>query len=282
MEVGKEWGKLYFCPTPLGNLQDITLRTLQVLQEVDFIACEDTRVTLKILNHYHIRKPLFSYHSYNLREVSSRIVKLLKEGKNIALVSDAGMPGIQDPGMELVNILEEEGLSFEVLPGPSALVVAAVYSGFSFSGFTFLGFLPRKKKERRKILEQLLYLPPAIVIYESPHRVVSALEEIEEIAGSERRIVFLRELTKIHEEILRGKLGDILGILSQREKIKGEVVLVIEGEKIEKQIPPEAERLVKSLSRQGISPRPILEVVSDAFSISKNKLKEVLEREKSS
>ncbi|HXL02532.1 MAG TPA: 16S rRNA (cytidine(1402)-2'-O)-methyltransferase [Candidatus Atribacteria bacterium] len=280
METVKEWGKLYFCPTPLGNLQDITLRTLQVFREVDFIACEDTRVTLKILNHYHIQKPLFSYHSYNLKEVSSRIVNLLKGGKNIALVSDAGMPGIQDPGMELVNILEKEGLSFEVLPGPSALVVAVVYSGFAFSGFTFLGFLPRKKKERRGILERLLHLPQAMVIYESPHRVVSTLEEIKEMVGSERRVIFLRELTKIHEEILRGKLDEISEILSQREEIKGEVVLVIEGEKREKQIPLEAEKLIKALSQQGIAPRQILEVVSNTFSISKNRLKEVWEKEK--
>ncbi len=280
MEAVKEWGKLYFCPTPLGNLQDITLRTLQVFREVDFIACEDTRVTLKILNHYHIQKPLFSYHSYNLKEVSSRIVNLLKGGKNIALVSDAGMPGIQDPGMELVNILEKEGLSFEVLPGPSALVVAVVYSGFAFSGFTFLGFLPRKKKERRGILERLLHLPQAMVIYESPHRVVSTLEEIKEMVGSERRVIFLRELTKIHEEILRGKLDEISEILSQREEIKGEVVLVIEGEKREKQIPLEAEKLIKALSQQGIAPRQILEVVSNTFSISKNRLKEVWEKEK--
>ena len=280
METVKEWGKLYFCPTPLGNLQDITLRTLQVFREVDFIACEDTRVTLKILNHYHIQKPLFSYHSYNLKEVSSRIVNLLKGGKNIALVSDAGMPGIQDPGMELVNILEKEGLSFEVLPGPSALVVAVVYSGFAFSGFTFLGFLPRKKKERTGILERLLHLPQAMVIYESPHRVVSTLEEIKEMVGSERRVIFLRELTKIYEEILRGKLDEISEILSQREEIKGEVVLIIEGEKREKQIPLEAEKLIKALSQQGIAPRQILEVVSNTFSISKNRLKEVWEKEK--
>ncbi len=282
MTTEKEWGKLYFCPTPLGNLQDITLRTLEVLEAVDFIACEDTRVTLKILNHYHIQKPLFSYHSHNLREVSSRIVNLLKEGKNIALVSDAGMPGIQDPGMELINLLEKEGLSYEVLPGPSALVVAVVYSGFAFSGFTFLGFLPRKKKERRKILEQFLHLPSTLVIYESPHRVVSTLEEIKEIAGSERRVVFLRELTKIHQELQRGKLGEILELLSQRERIKGEVILVLEGEKKGKEIPPEAEKLLEVLSQQGLSPQEMLEVTSEVFSVSKNKLKEVWRKGKPS
>ncbi|MDI3543607.1 MAG: rRNA (cytidine1402-2-O)-methyltransferase [Candidatus Atribacteria bacterium] len=277
MKLGKkEWGKLYFCPTPLGNLQDITLRTLQVFREVDFIACEDTRVTLKILNHYRIQKPLLSYHSYNLKQVSFRIVNLLKEGKNLALVSDAGMPGIQDPGMELVSILEKEGLNFEVLPGPSALITAVVYSGFAFSGFVFLGFLPRKKKEREKILEQFLYLPPALVIYESPHRIVSSLEEIKEMVGGERKIVFLRELTKVYEEIIRGKLGDVLNILSQREEIKGEVILVIEGgKKEEEEVPPGAKKLMESLFEQGLSPQQVWEIASSAFSVSKNKLKEV-------
>ncbi|MBP9015012.1 MAG: 16S rRNA (cytidine(1402)-2'-O)-methyltransferase [Candidatus Atribacteria bacterium] len=275
MKPEKEWGRLYFCPTPLGNLQDITLRTLQVWREVDFIACEDTRVTLKILNHYHIQKPLFSYHSYNLKQVSSRIVNLLKEGKNIALVSDAGMPGIQDPGMELVSILEQEGLNFEVLPGPSALIVAVVYSGFAFSGFTFLGFLPRKKKERGKILQRFLHLPPALVIYESPYRVVSTLEEIKEMVGEERKVVFLRELTKIHEEIIKGKLGNIVEILSQREEIRGEVVLVIEGEYREEEVPLEAKKLIEYLSRQELSPQQIWEIVSNVFSVSKSKLKEI-------
>ena len=275
MKPEKEWGRLYFCPTPLGNLQDITLRTLQVWREVDFIACEDTRVTLKILNHYHIQKPLFSYHSYNLKQVSSRIVNLLKEGKNIALVSDAGMPGIQDPGMELVSILEQEGLNFEVLPGPSALIVAVVYSGFAFSGFTFLGFLPRKKKERGKILQRFLHLPPALVIYESPYRVVSTLEEIKEMVGEERKVVFLRELTKIHEEIIKGKLGNIVEILSQREEIRGEVVLVIEGEYREEEVPLEAKKLIEHLSRQELSPQQIWEIVSNVFSVSKSKLKEI-------
>ena len=275
MKSKKEWGKLYFCPTPLGNLQDITLRALQVFREVDFIACEDTRVTLKILNHYHIQKPLFSYHSYNLKQVSSRIVNLLKEGKNIALVSDAGMPGIQDPGMELVNLLEQEGLNFEVLPGPSALITAIVYSGFAFSGFAFLGFLPRKKKEREKILKQFLHLPSALVIYESPHRVVSSLEEIKEMVGGERKIVFLRELTKVYEEIIKGEMGDILDIISQREEIKGEVILVIEGEKKEEEVPPEAKKLMESLFGQGLSPQQVWEIASSVFSVSKNKLKEV-------
>lgn len=275
MKSKKEWGKLYFCPTPLGNLQDITLRALQVFREVDFIACEDTRVTLKILNHYHIQKPLFSYHSYNLKQVSSRIVNLLKEGKNIALVSDAGMPGIQDPGMELVNLLEQEGLNFEVLPGPSALITAIVYSGFAFSGFAFLGFLPRKKKEREKILKQFLHLPSALVIYESPHRVVSSLEEIKEMVGGERKIVFLRELTKVYEEIIKGEVGDILDIVSQREEIKGEVILVIEGEKKEEEVPPGAKKLMESLFGQGLSPQQVWEVASSVFSVSKNKLKEV-------
>ncbi len=275
MKPEKEWGRLYFCPTPLGNLQDITLRTLQVWREVDFIACEDTRVTLKILNHYHIQKPLFSYHSYNLKQVSSRIVNLLKEGKNIALVSDAGMPGIQDPGMELVSILEQEGLNFEVLPGPSALIVAVVYSGFAFSGFTFLGFLPRNKKERGKILQRFLHLPPALVIYESPYRVVSTLEEIKEMVGEERKVVFLRELTKIHEEIIKGKLGNIVEILSQREEIRGEVVLVIEGEYREEEVPLEAKKLIEYLSRQELSPQQIWEIVSNVFSVSKSKLKEI-------
>lgn len=266
---------MYFCPTPIGNLRDITLRVLDVLREADCIACEDTRVTLKLLNAYQIRKPLLSYHAHNIPQATRDILKLVREGKVVAFVSDAGMPGIQDPGMELVLRLLEEGVPFEVLPGPSAFLLGVVYSGFAFSGFIFLGFLPRKGRERREILKKVLLLPQATVLYESPRRLLETLGDIREIAGGERRVLVARELTKIHEEILRGAVAEVEEMLKGRD-VLGEVVIVVEGapkRKEEVQVP---RRLLELLRRRGFTQKDIVALLSEGLGIEKNALKRQL------
>ncbi|WP_438316612.1 16S rRNA (cytidine(1402)-2'-O)-methyltransferase [Candidatus Caldatribacterium sp. SIUC1] len=269
------WGKVYFCPTPIGNLRDITLRVLDVLKEADCIACEDTRVTLKLLNAYRIRKPLLRYHAHNVSQATRDILRLVREGKVVAFVSDAGMPGIQDPGMELVLRLLEEGIPFEVLPGPSASLLGVVYSGFAFSGFTFLGFLPRKGKEREETLRRALFLPQATVLYESPRRLLKTLGDIREIAGERRRVLVARELTKIHEEILRGTVAEVEEMLKGRD-ILGEVVIVVEGapkSKEEIQVPG---RLLELLRRRGFTQKDIVALLSEGLGIEKNVLKRQL------
>ncbi len=266
---------MYFCPTPIGNLRDITLRVLDVLKEADYIACEDTRVTLKLLNAYRIRKPLLSYHAHNVPQATRDILRLVREGKVIAFVSDAGMPGIQDPGMELVLRLFEEGVPFEVLPGPSAFLLGVVYSGFAFSGFIFLGFLPRKGKEREETLKRALFLPQATVLYESPRRLLKTLGDIREIAGERRRVLVARELTKIHEEILRGTVAEVEEMLKGRD-ILGEVVIVVEGapkKKEEIQVP---ERLLELLRRRGFTQKDIVTLLSEGLGIEKSALKRQL------
>ncbi len=220
-------GILYICPTPIGNLEDITLRALRVLQEADLIAAEDTRRTLKLLNHYNIKTPMTSYYEHNKQQKSTYLIEQLKAGKNIALVSDAGTPGISDPGEELVKKALEEGIQVVSLPGPTAITTALVASGLPAGNFFFRGFLPRNAKERRLCLEDLKGLKDTIVLYVAPHRVLDVLEDCRGILGN-RKIVLARELTKKYEEFIRGQLSDVITLLSNRE-IKGEMVLLIEG-----------------------------------------------------
>jgi len=277
-----EWGKVYFCPTPLGNLKDITLRTLETLQTVDFVACEDTRVTLKLLNYYQIKKPLFSYHKHNFKNASQKIIALTKEGRSIAVVSDAGTPGIQDPGAELIKLLIQEEIAFEVLPGPSALILALVYSGFSDQKFLFLGFLPRNRKERANLLKSALNSPYTVIIYEAPHRLINTLQEILQIEN--RDTALCRELTKYHQEVLYGKTDEILRSIGSNEQIKGEITLVLKGkEKVELETSIESiGRMVALLQSKGLSDREIVTLVHEAFQIGKNKIKKLLEKEKTS
>lgn len=272
MASHEKWGRIFFCPTPLGNLKDITLRVLEVLQQVDGIVCEDTRVTLKLLTHYQIRKPLFSYRSQNRTSATRKILELLKSGKNLAFVSDAGMPGIQDPGCDLIRVLQEEGLDFEVLPGPSSLLLGVVYAAFPDPGFTFLGFLPRKGSERKRFLEKGLSSPFSVVIYESPHRLQETLKDIREMVEDSRRVVLVRELTKFHEEIQRGTIGEVLCDVSSRT-IKGEVVLIVEGKKKEEDGSFPLEKLVKALEKRGLTKKEIVEVLNEGLSVKKGLIK---------
>lgn len=222
-------GTLFVCATPIGNLSDITLRALETLKGVDLIAAEDTRVTLKLLNHYGIRKPLVSYHQHSPSKRVEWLLHQLKEGKNIALVCNAGTPGISDPGVSLVQAALRERIPVVPIPGASAVTAALSVSGMNAQQFLFLGFLPRKRKERRKWLELVKSLPFTLVVYEAPHRLRESLEDLLEILG-DRVTVLCRELTKVHEEVTLTTLSALLRRYEVEDPL-GEFTLVIEGAK---------------------------------------------------
>lgn len=220
-------GVLYLCATPIGNLEDITLRCIRILGEVDIIAAEDTRQTVKLLNHFEIRKPLISYHEHNKFEKGNEIVELLKSGKNVALVSDAGMPAISDPGEELVRLCIDNDIEIIPLPGPTASLTALIVSGLSTARFCFEGFLPSGKKDRRERLQKLSSETRTIILYEAPHRLLDTLGDLREQLG-DRRISVSREITKKFEETIRDNIDNVISIFTART-IKGEFVLIIEG-----------------------------------------------------
>ena len=218
-------GKLYLVATPIGNLEDITLRALKVLKEVDIIAAEDTRHTLGLLNHFEISKPLISYYKQNESTRSAELVEKLKLGKNIAIVSDAGTPGISDPGEQIVKVAIEEEIEIVPIPGACAFVNALISSGMNTREFCFLGFLSAVKKDRKEKLEEVKFETKTLVFYEAPHKLNATLADMLEVLG-DRNIVLARELTKIHEEFIRGKISDIL---ENMENVKGEFVVIVEG-----------------------------------------------------
>lgn len=220
-------GKLYLVPTPIGNLKDITLRALEVLQNVDIIAAEDTRQSLKLLNHFNIRKTLISYHQHNEQGKSENIINQVREGKNIAIISDAGTPGISDPGSVIVLKCIEQNIEFEVLPGATAITTALVYSGLDTTKFIFRGFLPRENKERKPIIDDLVNRSETLIFYEAPHRLLNTLEFLYENVGN-RRISMCRELTKLYEEVIRLTLDEAIEYYKQNAP-RGEYVLVVEG-----------------------------------------------------
>ncbi len=264
-------GKLYICPTPIGNLEDITLRTLNTLKEVDLIAAEDTRHTIKLLNHYKIKKPLTSYHEHNIREKGIELIDKLIKGLNIGLVSDAGMPGISDPGQDLIRLAIDEDIQVVVLPGPTASIAALVASGLSTDKFVFEGFLSSKKKDRLKELQALKDEKRTIIIYESPHRLLDSLKNMLDILGN-RNIAIVRELTKMFEEVFRGSIEESLEKFSS-QKIKGEFVLILEGnmeEDVEVYIDIE-EELLKYI-KQGLSKKESVKRVSEEFNVAKNQV----------
>lgn len=223
-------GKLSVVGTPIGNLGDFSPRCIETLENADYIAAEDTRVTLRLLTHFGIKKPLLSYYKPKEQEKSERIIELLSEGNHIALVSDAGMPCISDPGSVLVKKCRELGIPVEVIPGCNAAVAAVALSGLDIDRWTFEGFLPVPKKERFERLEQIKSLPHALVFYEAPHKIRQTLCDMAEVLGAERNAVLCRELTKIHEETIRGTLGELSRYYDDVEP-RGEFVIVIEGSK---------------------------------------------------
>ena len=220
-------GKLYLCATPIGNLEDITLRVLRTLKEVDLIAAEDTRNSIKLLNHFYIKTPMTSYHEYNKIDKAYVLINKMREGQNIALITDAGTPGISDPGEELAAMCCEAGIEVTSLPGPAACITALTLSGLSTRRFAFEAFLPADKKERKIILEELKNETRTIIIYEAPHRLVRTLEELREALGN-RRMTLCRELTKKHETAFHTTIETLITFYTT-EKPLGECVLVVEG-----------------------------------------------------
>lgn len=278
----KEKGILYLCPTPIGNLEDITLRTLNVLKQVDLIAAEDTRVTIKLLNHYDIKKSLISYHEHNKQSKGQEIISLLKEGKNIALVTDAGTPGISDPGQELVCQAIKSDIEVTALPGATAFVCALVASGMDTDKFVFEGFLPRETKDRKKRLLKLKDEERTIILYEAPHRILRTLKHLKTYLG-DRNIVIAREITKIHEEFLRGKISEMI-LHFTKTKPRGEMVLIIEGEDLSKDVDKDFSGDIKQILRskieeyekQGISKNRALKKAGSEVGLSRNEVYELL------
>src|SRR6184192_3045740 len=229
---------LYLVATPIGNLEDITLRALRVLKEADLIACEDTRQTQKLLNHYGISARTISYHEHNEMTRAPELVLDLERGGRVALVTDAGMPGISDPGFRLISLAIRHHVAVVPIPGASAFLAALVASGLPADSFRFSGFLPAKRGQRRKMLESIQGSPRTQVFYEAPHRVKEAVEDIVEVLGAERHIVIAREVTKIHEEFLRGRASEVLQTLKARAEVKGEITLLIgKAEETEQKTP---------------------------------------------
>lgn len=220
-------GKLYLCATPIGNLEDITLRVLRVLKEVDLIAAEDTRNSIHLLNHFDIHTPLTSYHEYNRIEKALQLAEKIKKGTNVALITDAGTPAVSDPGEDLVRICCEQGIEVTSLPGAVACVTALTLSGLSTRRFCFEAFLPREKKERQRILEELRTETRTIVLYEAPHHLISTLQELLKNLG-DRKAALCRELTKKYETVLRMHISEILDYYSENP-VRGECVIVLEG-----------------------------------------------------
>jgi len=262
-------GILYICPTPIGNLEDITLRVLRVLKEVDLIACEDTRVTQKLLNHYNISTKLVSYHKFSEKQKSEYLINLLLEGRNIALVSDAGTPVVSDPGFELVKKAYENSIKVEPLPGASSVMTAFSASGLDNPHFVFLGFLPRTRKEKETLVSK--YKEINIIFLEAPTRFVKTLEEIKEISGSVN-IVVARELTKIHEEIKRDSVENLISYYTENSP-RGEITAIIEGKEEKREID---ECLIidkiQILKAAGYSTKEISKIISLLTSCPKGKV----------
>lgn len=267
-------GKLYLVATPIGNLEDITLRAIRILKEVDMIAAEDTRHTLKLLNHLEISKPLISYHRHNEETRKDDLIKYLEEGKNIALVSDAGTPSISDPGEEIVKEAIKDNIQIIPVPGACALINALIVSGFNTKEFTFIGFLPLSHKLRKEKIKEIKETTKTLIIYEAPHKLKATLEDLNNNIP-ERNIVLVKELTKIHENFYRGTAKDLLEIC---ENIKGEFIIVVEGK--EKSINKQLEFLnnldikehYKYYEHQGLDKKEIIKKIAKDRNVPKNEI----------
>jgi len=268
-------GKLYLCATPIGNLEDMTYRVVRILGEVDLIAAEDTRNSIKLLNHFEIKTPMTSYHEYNKIEKGKKLVEKLQSGMNIALITDAGTPGISDPGEELVKMCYEAGIEVTSLPGAAACITALTLSGLSTRRFAFEAFLPSDKKERQAVLKELVDETRTIIMYEAPHRLVRTLQELSEMLGN-RNITICRELTKKHETAFQTTLEEAVSYYEENEP-KGECVLVIEGrsreelrqEEVAKWEEMTIEEHMDYYMNQGISKKDAMKMVAKDRGIGK-------------
>lgn len=276
-------GTLYLCATPIGNLEDITYRVLRTLKEVDLIAAEDTRNSIRLLNHFEIKTPMTSYHEYNKIDKAYQLVAKMREGKNIALITDAGTPGISDPGEDIVRICYEEGIPVTSLPGAAACITALTMSGLPTRRFAFEAFLPKDKKEHQAVLEELKTETRTIIIYEAPHHLVRTLQELSDALGGDRRLTICRELTKRHEEKLQMTLADSLSYYEFNEP-RGEYVLIIAGRsreemKKEEQAGWEALSLEEHMAHyesQGIDRKEAMKRVAKDRGVSKRDIYQAL------
>jgi len=266
---------LYLVATPIGNLEDITLRALRVLKEVDLIACEDTRQTQKLLSHYGIQTRTVSYHEHNEMTKAAELIVDLESGAKIALVTDAGMPGISDPGFRLIALAIRHHVPVVPIPGASAFLAALVASGLPTDSFRFSGFLPAKSGQRRKLLESVRESPRTQVFYEAPHRLLETLADVAEILGANRHVVVAREVTKLHEEFLRGRAGEILEQLRSRGEVKGEITLLIAKPETQ-DLRPEtctvtvAQRVKQIMSEEKVDEKSALKKVAKERGIGKS------------
>lgn len=276
-------GTLYLCATPIGNLEDITYRVLRTLKEVDLIAAEDTRNSIRLLNHFEIKTPMTSYHEYNKIDKAYQLVAKMREGKNIALITDAGTPGISDPGEDIVRLCYEEGIPVTSLPGAAACITALTMSGLPTRRFAFEAFLPKDKKEHQAVLEELKTETRTIIIYEAPHHLVRTLQELSDTLGGDRRLTICRELTKRHEEKLQMTLADSLSYYEVNEP-RGEYVLIIAGRsreemKKEEQAGWEALSLEEHMAHyesQGIDRKEAMKRVAKDRGVSKRDIYQAL------
>lgn len=265
------FGKLFVVSTPIGNLEDITLRAVNVLKDCDVIACEDTRNAKKLLARYGIETPLTSYHEHNEVEKSPKLLERLKDGRNVALVSDAGTPSVSDPGWRLVNLSIENNIEVVPIPGPSAVLSALVVSGLPTDSFLFLGFFPKTSGKRKELLDGIIRYPYTLVFYESAKRLLGALEAMLETLG-DRRVSVAREMTKLYEEALRGSFSEVISVLSERETLKGEVTVVVEGSRDEhdEMSAGAVQKMLLLLKEKGFSLSEAVSLASESFGVSKN------------
>ncbi|HEY6232010.1 MAG TPA: 16S rRNA (cytidine(1402)-2'-O)-methyltransferase [Pyrinomonadaceae bacterium] len=264
-------GTLYLVATPIGNLEDITHRAIRVLSEVDVIACEDTRHSKKLLNHYGISTPTISYHEHNERERATELLERLQAGRNVAVVSDAGTPAISDPGYRLTRLAIAAGVSVVPIPGPNALTAALVVSGLPTDEFFFGGFLPARSGARRARLAELRTIPATLIFYEGPHRIAATLRDAREILG-ERDAVVARELTKLHEQVVRGRLSELAERFSVAENARGEIVLLIDRTVIatDKEDESSITKLVEKLEAEGLDHRQALKRAARELGVSRD------------
>jgi len=276
---------LYLVATPIGNLEDITLRALRVLKEVDLVACEDTRQTRKLLSHYGIQTRTVSYHEHNEMTKAAELIVNLESGAKIALVTDAGMPGISDPGFRLITLAIRHHVPVVPIPGASAFLAALVASGLPTDSFRFSGFLPARSGQRRKLLESVRESPRTQVFYEAPHRLLETLADVVEVLGSERHVVIAREVTKLHEEFLRGRATEVLEQLKSRGEVKGEITLLIAKPET-RDLRPEtstftvAQRVQQIMSEEKVDEKSALKKVAKERGIGKSEAYRELQKRK--
>jgi 16S rRNA (cytidine1402-2'-O)-methyltransferase len=272
---------LYLVSTPIGNLEDITLRALRVLKEVDVIACEDTRQSQKLLSHFGISTRTSSYHEHNEITRSAELVRDLEEGARVALVTDAGTPGISDPGYRLVSLAIRHHIPVIPIPGAAAFLAALVASGLPSDAFHFSGFLPAKGGQRKRMLESIQTSPRTEVFYEAPHRIKESIEDVVAVLGPERHIVVARELTKMHEEFLRGTAGQVVADLKERGDVKGEITLLIGKFEVSAQLPAAAsvgQRVTLAMQADGVDEKTALKKVAKEMGIGKSEAYRELQR----